>query len=659
MLKSIRSKLLAIVALILLLTAVVIIYFTHRDVGREVMRIEQNNAENILDSAFLNIQGVYRGLISDRVASIEMAKERLKRESDFVSSMLDLYISDKRLVEDRDIERLQENFVNWLWNLDSGSTSFFVADKMHNVIFDTEMSLAGKKMSDVSDIKGVPLTEAINSTEYGSARFVVFSPEDDQGTNDQRLGYLVFFPDWGWVLGASVDISYIEAVEQRRLDELMSGLERQFSQMRIAQTGFLFMFDNKDNIVVSPETILHADVLSQYFPELSTSALNNEPVAIVLDGQNVIAYTRYFRPLNWYLSALIPEAELDMPARNLVQSQSMIIGGIFFLGVLAAIFFVRHISGPLGVLAGQARKLASTEDPTSDDFDVNPLKKLTAKYHDEVGALAGSFIFMRKELRKNVLKLLDATAAKERYESELNLAREIQMSMLPQKLPTFTGNSQVDLFAYLEPAREVGGDLYDYFMLDDDHLCFTVGDVSDKGMPASLYMAIARTLVQSHSAKEISPATIMTRVNNGLSKDNPKSMFVTMIIGVLNIRTGSLRYANAGHNLPIVVRNSGECAFVQGISGPVAGAMEGMDFKELRIDLNPGDGLFLYTDGITEAMNDSQELFSDERLLEHAELIKDKDVQDFIREIGDSVFKFVAGAPQSDDITMLMLRYKG
>ncbi|RQD58455.1 MAG: HAMP domain-containing protein [Desulfonatronovibrio sp. MSAO_Bac4] len=659
MLKSIRSKLLTIVALILLLTAVVIIYFTHRDVGREVMRIEQNNAENILDSAFLNIQGVYRGLISDRVASIEVAKERLKRESDFVSSMLDLYISDKGLIEDRDTELLQENFVNWLWNLDSGSTSFFVADKMRDVIFDTEMSLVERNLSDISDIKGVPLTEAINSTEYGSARFVVFSPADDQKAGDQRLGYLVFFPDWDWVFGASVDISYIKAVEERRLDELMNGLERQFDQMRIAQTGFLFMFDNKDNIVVSPETIFHADVLSQYFPELSASALNNEAITIVLDGQNIIAYTRYFRPLNWYLSALIPEAELDMPARNLVQSQSLIIGGIFFLGVLAAIFFVRHISGPLGVLTGQARKLASTEDPTSDDFDVNPLEKLTARYHDEVGALAGSFIFMRKELRKNVLKLLDATAAKERYESELNLAREIQMSMLPQKLPSFTGKVGVDLFAYLEPAREVGGDLYDYFMLDDDHLCFTVGDVSDKGMPASLYMAIARTLVQSHSAKEISPSTIMTRVNNGLSKDNPKSMFVTMIIAILNVKTGNVKYANAGHNLPIVIKNSGDCLFVKGISGPVAGAMEGIDYKELSVDLEPGEGLFLYTDGVTEAMNVRQELFSDERLLEQAEKIKDKNAENFVRDIGVDVVKFADGAPQSDDITMLMLRFNG
>ncbi|MCA1743439.1 MAG: SpoIIE family protein phosphatase [Desulfovibrionales bacterium] len=351
--------------------------------------------------------------------------------------------------------------------------------------------------------------------------------------------------------------------------------------------------------------------------------------------------------------------ELDKPARNLVQSQSLIIGGIFFLGVLAAIFFVRHISGPLGVLTNQARKLASTEDPTSDDFDVNPLKKLTVRYHDEVGALAGSFIFMRQELRKNVLKLLDTTAAKERYESELNLAREIQMSMLPQKLPSFTGDVGVDLFAYLEPAREVGGDLYDYFMLDEDHLCFTVGDVSDKGMPASLYMAIARTLVQSHSAKETSPATIMTRVNNGLSKDNPKSMFVTMIIGILNIRTGKLRYANAGHNLPIVMRKNGESSFVKGISGPVAGAVEGIDYKELSIDLKPGDGLFLYTDGITEAMNKSQELFSDERLLEHAKMDKDSNSRDFVRDIGDSVFKFSDGAPQSDDITMLMLRYQG
>jgi phosphoserine phosphatase RsbU/P len=172
-------------------------------------------------------------------------------------------------------------------------------------------------------------------------------------------------------------------------------------------------------------------------------------------------------------------------------------------------------------------------------------------------------------------------------------------------------------------------------------------------------MAIARTLIQSHSANESSPALIMTRVNNDLSKDNPKSMFVTLIIAVMNIRTGHVRYANAGHNLPIILDREGNCNFVEGISGPVAGAMEGISYKELFIDLRPKDALFIYTDGITEAMNLKQELFSDEKLLLDACQAGTTEVEEFVKNIRERVVKFVDGAPQSDDITMLMLKYNG
>ncbi|MFW6005416.1 MAG: PP2C family protein-serine/threonine phosphatase [Desulfonatronovibrionaceae bacterium] len=148
----------------------------------------------------------------------------------------------------------------------------------------------------------------------------------------------------------------------------------------------------------------------------------------------------------------------------------------------------------------------------------------------------------------------------------------------------------------------------------------------------------------------------MTRVNNDLSRDNPKSMFVTMIVGILNIRTGRVRYANAGHNLPVVIHSSGECSFVQGISGPVAGAMEGIEYKELSLDLEPGDGLFLYTDGVTEAMNPDKELFSDERLLKDVCGAGTTDTREMVGLIRKKVKDFAQEASQSDDITMLMLR---
>ena len=661
MFKTIRAKLISIVALILLLTAVTIIYFTHRDVGREVMRIEQNNVENILDSVFINIQEVYRDLISDRVTSIQTTKDRLKRESGVVFSILDLYLGEQDfiLTMDRDKEQLQEKFLNWLWDLDAGSTSFFIADSEHNVVFDSEMTLAGHNLTDIKDIKGQPLSEVINLPGAAYDQFVVFSPgsyvRDDHA---QRLGYLTFFPVWKWVLGTYVDISYIEKAEEAKLDQLVHGLDNQFREVRIAETGSMFIFDYENELVVNPYRVQDLQSLKKTFPDLVMTVSEQDIVHIDVDGRRTIAYTRHFRPLQWYLSALIPEEEIRAPAQALVRNQSMIIALIFLFGAVAALFFVRHISQPLGILTQEAENMAA-RDLTSDDSHSDAILNLTRKYHDEVGALAGSFMFMQAELKKNVRQLLETTAAKERYMSELSMAREIQMSIVPKEFPPFPDIKEFDLFALLEPAREVGGDLYDYFMLDNDHLCFTVGDVSDKGMPAALYMAIARTLIQSHSSKESSPSKIMVRVNDDLSKDNPKNMFVTLIIAIMNIRTGHVRYANAGHNLPIILSPDSDCHYVQGVSGPVAGAMEGLPYKELSMDLSPGDALFIYTDGITEAMNINQELFSDDRLLNDIRQAETTEVENLVKIIRQRVVEFVDGAPQSDDITMLMLKYNG
>ena len=661
MFKTIRAKLISIVALILLLTAVTIIYFTHRDVGREVMRIEQNNVENILDSVFINIQEVYRDLISDRVTSIQTTKDRLKRESGVVFSILDLYLGEQDfiLTMDRDKEQLQEKFLNWLWDLDAGSTSFFIADSEHNIVFDSEMTLAGHNLTDIKDIKGQALSKVINLPGAAYDQFVVFSPgsyvRDDHA---QRLGYLTFFPVWKWVLGTYVDISYIEKAEEAKLDQLVHGLDNQFREVRIAETGSMFIFDYENELVVNPYRVQDLQSLKKRFPDLVMTVSEQDIVHIDVDGRRTIAYTRHFRPLQWYLSALIPEEEIRAPAQALVRNQSMIIALIFLFGAVATLFFVRHISQPLGILTQEAENMAA-RDLTSDDSHSDAILNLTRKYHDEVGALAGSFMFMQAELKKNVRQLLETTAAKERYMSELSMAREIQMSIVPKEFPPFPDIKEFDLFALLEPAREVGGDLYDYFMLDNDHLCFTVGDVSDKGMPAALYMAIARTLIQSHSSKESSPSKIMVRVNDDLSKDNPKNMFVTLIIAIMNIRTGHVRYANAGHNLPIILSPDSDCHYVQGVSGPVAGAMEGLPYKELSMDLSPGDALFIYTDGITEAMNINQELFSDDRLLNDIRQAETTEVENLVKIIRQRVVEFVDGAPQSDDITMLMLKYNG
>ncbi|PTN39055.1 SpoIIE family protein phosphatase [Desulfonatronum sp. SC1] len=686
---SLRSKLIVFMALILFSTAGVVVFFTDRDVGREVLRIEAKNVENILDGVLLNIQGVYRGMIADRIASVELAKGLLRRDSENRLAALDLFSQPDASPEAARLT--QVHFLEWLERLDMDAVGLFIASAADRVFFDSEQGLEGQYLKDLRDIKGQALNEMVNSPGASSAEFAVFSSsgrveDGGVGVETQKLGYLTVFEPWQWTLGAYVDISHIEAREAVRLEQLTHRLEDQFSQVRIAESGSLFIFSREENLVVAPGALGHPDLLAPHFPDLIQSARERESRIITLNGKRMVTFTRFFRPLNWYVSALIPETEIRAPAQVLVQRQTMGIAIIFLLGVLAAVFFARRIARPLGVLAAETKELA-TQDLTSDAYDSRRIEELTRKNSDEVGVLASSFLFMQRELKRNVRNLVETTAAKERYQSELNVAREIQMSILPKVFPPFPEIRQFDLFALLEPAREIGGDLYDFFLLDDDHLCFTVGDVSDKGTPAALYMAITRTLIQSNAALESTPDRIMTLVNDALSRDNPKSMFVTLILGIMNIRTGRVRYANAGHNLPILVKRDGSCSYVQGISGPVAGAMEGLDYAELHLDLAPGDGLFIYTDGVTEAMNERLELFSDERLLHDVSREVSREIaqktspetsretprpssDDFhapagtsaealVRVVRTRVMEFVAGAPQSDDITMLMLTYQG
>jgi sigma-B regulation protein RsbU (phosphoserine phosphatase) len=266
---------------------------------------------------------------------------------------------------------------------------------------------------------------------------------------------------------------------------------------------------------------------------------------------------------------------------------------------------------------------------------------------------------MEHELRKNIRHLMETTAAKERIESELNVAREIQMGLVPKIFPAFPTRKEFDLYATLKPAREVGGDLYDFFFIDDDHFCFTVGDVSDKGVPAALFMAVTKTLIKKSFGNNKSPAEIMTQINNALSMENPRSMFVTLIIGVLNVKTGRLHYSNGGHNPFILVSRKEEVFFEKDLSGPVVGAMDGIEYHELFLTLKPGDALFLYTDGVNEAMDPENKPFSDDRLLEEIGALLDKPVDDVIRQLMLKIDEHVGSASQSDDIAMMMIRYNG
>lgn len=253
---------------------------------------------------------------------------------------------------------------------------------------------------------------------------------------------------------------------------------------------------------------------------------------------------------------------------------------------------------------------------------------------------------------KAQMRMEEVETGKQKMEEELKIASGIQMSMVPRIFPPFPERTDLDMAADLTPAKEVGGDLYDYY-IQDEKLYFCIGDVSGKGVPASLLMAVTRSLFRSESAKSLSPKDIVTAMNEAMAPTNENSMFVTFFCGILDLKTGLLRYCNAGHNAPVLLSDDKHMLPVRP-NLPLA-ILPGMEFTEQEIRLHYDDALFLYTDGLTEAENPNKELFGEERML--ASLSTRKAAIEHLRKIQADVHHFVSGAPQSDDLTLLFIHY--
>jgi phosphoserine phosphatase RsbU/P len=240
---------------------------------------------------------------------------------------------------------------------------------------------------------------------------------------------------------------------------------------------------------------------------------------------------------------------------------------------------------------------------------------------------------------------------------ELDIASEIQQSILPRTFPPFPERHDFEIFAEMIPAREVGGDFYDFFLIDDERLGLVVGDVSGKGVPAALFMAVTRTLLKSAALAGVPPAECLQRVNNLLCLENSSEMFVTVFYGIMNTRSGALVYSNGGHNPPYLLRGAGRAEALAGTGDMVLGALADIPYREKTANLARGDGIFVYSDGITEAMDAAGSLFSDQRLAAFLAQTNGAAPEQLIRGAVAAVKAYCGDTPQSDDITALAVRY--
>ncbi len=324
---------------------------------------------------------------------------------------------------------------------------------------------------------------------------------------------------------------------------------------------------------------------------------------------------------------------------------------IVSLGMVSAFSVTRRIIDPLNTIT---RRVASL-GVRNRQFKMEDIYRTG----DEIEVLAESFAKQSARTMLYIEQIKSVTAEKERIVAELNMASKIQASQLPRLFPPFPNRKEFTLYASMTPAKEVGGDFYDFFMIDNDHIAFVMADVSGKGVPAALMMMVARVVIKSSLQNGKSPEEVLESVNNQLCEDNEEDFFVTVWIGVLEISTGKGLAVNAGHEHPVLRRAGGNYELVlYRHSMPIA-TLGGIRFKQHEFQLNPGDSFFVYTDGVAEATNGENELFGTERMLDALNREPDAQPEQILANVMHDINSFVDGAEQFDDITMLCFRYLG
>jgi len=339
---------------------------------------------------------------------------------------------------------------------------------------------------------------------------------------------------------------------------------------------------------------------------------------------------------------------------------TVLIGSFVIMAVcvfLTVLFIQSKITAPIQQLSKSADSFVNQEESDDNRETLQPIIS-TIKTNDEIETLSDSIEKMTTDMITYIENLTAVTAEKERIGAELNVATQIQADMLPCVFPAFPEYNEFDIYASMQPAKEVGGDFYDFFLIDKNTLAVVMADVSGKGVPAALFMVIAKTLIKNNAQSGKSPKEVFETVNNMLCENNDAGMFVTAFMGYLNIKSGNFVFVNAGHNPPLFKQN-GKFDWLETKVGFVLAGMEDMPYTQSEITLSPNDELFLYTDGVTEADNNEKELFGDPRLLEIVNAMDTPPLDEMTVEIKKEIDKFADGAEQADDITMLALRYKG
>ncbi|WP_231755205.1 SpoIIE family protein phosphatase [Bordetella sp. N] len=664
-----------IVAVLMLIAAFVMVV-SRSDVTQTVSTSEAHAVRNAVDLVRRDIEARWAALLNDKISAVRGGRRQLQQLGGTVQSVL-MEFSELANRGAFSVEDAKAMARTWINELTLGHPRYAaIYDANGRVIASGDRRWIGEDMTSLTDFKGRPLAQAMYDESRALGRgFAMYRKPDlpsmDKPADNQesarapaqtRYAYFGYFAPWDWVVVVSDSVQdVIDQVELRR-QQMNVAMRETLGELTLARSGCMFILADDGSMVAPPPSATGLEdgtdrrtglTLKQTLQSITASERPEQLDYDDGDGRWIIEAVR-FKPLGWTLAAVVPESDFTAPAMALLHRQAVVFAGTLLLALLIAWLFAIRIVRPLEQLTGYARQLPQ-QDLKCIAYVPDHIAALPRQRRDEVGRLAASFLFMDRRLRENIARLMQEASTRERYESELNIARVIQTGLLP--VPPTADNllNGTDLYALMLPAKEVGGDLYDYFMLPDDRVCVAIGDCSDKGVPAALFMAITRTLIRATAEDETDPARMLQRINNRLAENNPNMMFVTLLLGVLDLRSGQLSWANAGHPPPAIIDADGQARLLTDRSGPACGVIENTVYRPLTTQLRRGEVLVGYTDGVTEATGPDGALYSEKRLLARL-CCPVKSSAGLALGIVQDLKQYAGGAEQSDDITLIVIR---
>lgn len=423
-----------------------------------------------------------------------------------------------------------------------------------------------------------------------------------------------------------------------------TNLRSSFSSGKHIKNHFALFANPKDDyVIVSTDPYLDNKTLVG--SKLENIPWYNENLIDIVflnyHGKDYVPYVKSFAN-GMILIICIPRTEMFY---SLVCTLRVMILTLLLLGILIPTLLYwslnRYVMKPIKILTDIANKIGKGEDV-----------KIKIEKPREFAQLASTFDKMTTNIKS-------ITKEKERINSELSVAKSIQSSSLPSVFPAFPDKKEFDIFASMEPAKEVGGDFYDFFFIDEDRLMFLIADVSGKGVPAALFMMTVKTLINNLSQMGYSAKQLIQTINKKICENNNQGFFVTMLSGIVDIKTGKINIANCGHNLPLIKRQNGKYEYMKLESNIALGVFENAEFEIHEIEMNPGDIIYTYTDGITEATNINDQMYGEQRLYDCLNNINETDIMGIAQKVKTSIKEYTDSTPQSDDITMLIFKYNG